>query len=271
MRPPPLGVGSGRLVRLVRVCPEKKPEGREGERTRPRARSQVTDTRRSPAAQIRSALAPLDACWCTIGSIMESIEQWRAAPLALVNAKEAAGEAGARLRDLVEAGKGLEQAGDERAAARRAANAVAAHTKAFLREQVPLMELLCSPGLRARHWRDMERRTGVAIDFRDDSNMAQMLELGLQHSQEARRRNQGDLRAGVHAGRHPARRRRRPGGRAPRGEGGAGQILRRRIQLTCFESVTARLLAAAGRRLAPFPRRASGRARRRAGPGGRAA
>lgn len=112
---------------------------------------------------------------------MESIEQWRAAPLALVNAKEAAGEAGARLRDLVEAGKGLEQAGDERAAARRAANAVAAHTKAFLREQVPLMELLCSPGLRARHWRDMERRTGVAIDFRDDSNMAQMLELGLQH------------------------------------------------------------------------------------------
>ena len=36
------------------------------------------------------------------------------------------------------------------------------------------MTLLCTPGLRERHWQDMEKITGVDIGWHEDSNMEQM-------------------------------------------------------------------------------------------------
>ena len=54
-----------------------------------------------------------------------------------------------------------------------------------MKDNVPLMTLLCTRGLKERHWEDMEQITGVEIGWTEDANMEQMLECGLQHHIDA--------------------------------------------------------------------------------------
>jgi dynein heavy chain, axonemal len=53
--------------------------------------------------------------------------------------------------------------------------------KEFMTESVPLMLLICNPGMKERHWNDIEALTGVRIPKGETYTINMMLELGLQH------------------------------------------------------------------------------------------
>jgi dynein heavy chain, axonemal len=75
--------------------------------------------------------------------------------------------------------KELERGGESRAIPKRAAQTIVTEIKTFLDEQIPLMLLLCNPGLKERHWQEIMNITGLEIIVHEGSNLSQMIELAL--------------------------------------------------------------------------------------------
>ena len=84
-------------------------------------------------------------------------------------------------QDRQDAGEGRAEVTDPL----RAAKQLQDELGTFIEESVPLMTLLCTPGLRERHWEDMEKITGVSLGWTPEANLQQMLDAGLQHHIEA--------------------------------------------------------------------------------------
>jgi len=101
------------------------------------------------------------------------------APLAQIDAEEAERKADDLYRTLMKVGKELEKAGDSRAIPRKAASTIVAEIKMFLEEHIPLMLLLCTPGLHERHWVEIMNVTGLEIEVHDGTNLSQMLDISL--------------------------------------------------------------------------------------------
>ena len=54
--------------------------------------------------------------------------------------------------------------------------------KIFDEEQLPLLRLVCQPGMKDRHWAQIKKSTRLeSLEITDTSNLLQMLDVGLQH------------------------------------------------------------------------------------------
>lgn len=102
------------------------------------------------------------------------------APLAGIDAEEAERKGDEFYRNIIKIGKELEKGGEARAIPRRYAQQIVQEIKVFLDQHVPLMLLLCNPGLKDRHWREIMAITGLEIDVTPASNLSQMTGLFLQ-------------------------------------------------------------------------------------------
>ena len=69
----------------------------------------------------------------------------------------------------------------ERKVAKKLATEVAGDIKVFVNDAVPLMHLICTKGIKQRHWDEVRTITGLAIDVDSSTGLAQMLAINLQH------------------------------------------------------------------------------------------
>ena len=135
--------------------------------------------------RVRNALGPLERMWGQTKDFVEKKMYWDSAPLAEINPEDAERDSDDLHRAMIKVAKELERAGESRGIAKRAALQMREEIKNFLEQQIPLMLLICNPGIRDRHWRSIETITGLTIPVSPAMNLAQMTELGLHHHVQA--------------------------------------------------------------------------------------
>ncbi|KAG6975592.1 hypothetical protein JG688_00002237 [Phytophthora aleatoria] len=124
-------------------------------------------------------LGPIEKLWTTISQTMEKVTFSREAPLATVNAEEIERDCDQFRRTIVKIIKECEKNTDVYAVAITMAQEVKKTLDDMLDNIIPLMVLLCTPGIRERHWEEIERITGIEVQVHEGSNTNQMIELGL--------------------------------------------------------------------------------------------
>ncbi|KAG6971322.1 hypothetical protein JG687_00002126 [Phytophthora cactorum] len=124
-------------------------------------------------------LGPIEKLWTTISQTMEKVTFSREAPLATVNAEEIERDCDQFRRTIVKIIKECEKNTDVYAVAITMAQEVKKTLDDMLDNIIPLMVLLCTPGIRERHWEEIERITGIEVQVHEGSNINQMIELGL--------------------------------------------------------------------------------------------
>ena len=131
---------------------------------------------------IRDNVEPLERLWNTVKQFIEKTHMWHEAPLAEVDAEDAQRVADDLYRTLNKVYKDFDRIGEKRAAAKRIAESMLGEVKDFLNDNIPLMLLVCNPGMKDRHWDDIERITGITIPRGDATlNSTMLLDLSLQH------------------------------------------------------------------------------------------
>ncbi|KAI9995414.1 hypothetical protein PInf_012475 [Phytophthora infestans] len=124
-------------------------------------------------------LGPIEKLWTTISQTMEKVTFSREAPLASVNAEEIERDCDQFRRTIVKIIKECEKNTDVYAVPIAMAQEVKKTLDDMLDNIIPLMALLCTPGIRERHWEEIERITGIEVQVHEGSNINQMIELGL--------------------------------------------------------------------------------------------
>lgn len=81
-------------------------------------------------------------------------------------------------RSLQKLSKEFEKGGEKRGAAKRIAESLQNDLKDFMNDSIPLMLLICSPGMKERHWQEIEDSTGVTITKGGSYTLSMMTEIG---------------------------------------------------------------------------------------------
>lgn len=131
-------------------------------------------------SELYEILGPIDKLWTTISQTMEKVTFSREAPLAAVNAEEIERDCDQFRRTIVKIIKECEKNTDVYAVAITMAQEVKKTLDEMLDSVIPLMALICTPGIRQRHWEEIERITGIEVQVHEASNVNQMMNLGLQ-------------------------------------------------------------------------------------------
>lgn len=130
--------------------------------------------------EIKILIDPLDRLWATIKSFVEKTHTWNESPAAEINAEEAERTSDELYRTLVKATKEFDKMGEKRVTAKKVAETIQGEVKELITDNIPLMLLVCNPGMRERHWADIERLTGLSIPKDDTISISMLLETGLQ-------------------------------------------------------------------------------------------
>jgi dynein heavy chain len=134
---------------------------------------------------IKANIEPLERLWITIKQFVEETHHWHETRLSDIDPEHAERTADEIYRTLVKVGKEFDRMGEKRQVAKRIAESLQSEVKEFMNESVPLMLLICNPGMKERHWNDIEAVTGLRIPRGEVYTMNMMLELGLQHHTKA--------------------------------------------------------------------------------------
>jgi hypothetical protein len=131
--------------------------------------------------EIKVNLEPLERLWVTVKAFVEKTHAWHETKISEIDPEEAERTSEEIYRTLIKSAKDFEKAGEKRQVAKRIAESLQVEVKEFMTESVPLMLLICNPGMKERHWNDIEALTGVRIPKGETLTINMMLELGLQH------------------------------------------------------------------------------------------
>ena len=135
----------------------------------------------SKLTEITQALKPLEELWRIAKMWVEQIHMWQESPLSDVDAEDAERKCIELGMSLTKVIKNLEKKGDTRATPKRAGKQLQQEVKITEEEQVPLMKLVCTNGIKDRHWAQIKKITHLDFDVTASTNMLQMLDIGLQH------------------------------------------------------------------------------------------
>lgn len=130
--------------------------------------------------EVRVNIDPLDRLWSTVKLFVEKTHYWHETPLADIDAEDAERVSDDLNRTLMKLAKEFDKMGEKRQTAKRIAESLQSEVKDFISESVPLMLLICNPGMRDRHWEQIEKLTGVAVPPGETYTVNMMLELGVQ-------------------------------------------------------------------------------------------
>ncbi|XP_074514231.1 dynein axonemal heavy chain 7 isoform X2 [Sebastes fasciatus] len=126
--------------------------------------------------KIQDKLTPFLRLYETATDFLNHNEQWLNGPLSSVNPDKVEGEVGNYWRTLYKLEKGFSDVPK----ALSIATTVKTKVEEF-KEHVPLVQVLCNPGLRDRHWDTMSEAAGVSLHPADDQAcVAQYLPMHLE-------------------------------------------------------------------------------------------
>ena len=127
---------------------------------------------------MKKTLEPFTTMWMSIQTHQESMSTWMETPLVELNAEEADREADNVRRAMIKVSKGF--ARDSIEAPIKAAEITRDEADKVLKDYVPLMVLLCNPGLRERHWATISELTGLSVSFNGGQNtLSDMVAVGM--------------------------------------------------------------------------------------------
>ena len=132
-------------------------------------------------SNIRKNMTPLHKLWTAIKTWNENHNDYREKPLPEVSAEDAERLAGDMLQTITKMGKAMEKAGETRKVAKKLAQEAAGEIKVFVNDAVPLMHLICTKGIKERHWEEVRTITGLNFEVDTSTGLAQMLAINLQH------------------------------------------------------------------------------------------
>lgn len=113
---------------------------------------EVSTSHMSHIKEIKTALEPIEKLWINAFEYLRLATEWNQAPLSSIDAEEAERKADELYRTLGKVVKELDKCGESGEVPKNAAQSLVGEIKTFLEEQIPLMLLLCNPGLKERHW-----------------------------------------------------------------------------------------------------------------------
>ena len=122
-------------------------------------------------------LKPFKDLWFTVSNKNESFDKWYNEPLTELNPEEIEGDADDLRRQLIKVQKGFEN--NEQTALGELAKTVGLECSDFLSKMLPLMTLLCTRGMKKRHWAAINDITGLSIRHTPEANLKQMVSYGL--------------------------------------------------------------------------------------------
>ena len=115
--------------------------------------------------------------WKTVEDKITKMKFWRQTPLHTLNAEEIDGEADNYRRAMIKIAKVFDR--DKIEAPLKVANNLKEEMTVFCKEYTPLLELMCTKGLTARHWKSMSDKTGIKMEYNADVTLEQCLKYGL--------------------------------------------------------------------------------------------
>ena len=77
--------------------------------------------------------------------------------------------------------KEFDKGGEKRGAAKRIAESLQNDLKEFMDDSIPLMLLICNPGMQERHWEEVEAVSGISIPKGGSYTLSMMTEIGTLH------------------------------------------------------------------------------------------
>jgi dynein heavy chain len=123
---------------------------------------------------------PLQRLWSVALEFLDNSKEWSEVALPTIDAEDAEGKADGYRRTIMKMVKELER-DPSKSEGLKAAAQLKEEVEVLVNDQVPLMLLICTPGLRERHWQEMEQITGLEIGWHPGMSMSHCMELGLQH------------------------------------------------------------------------------------------
>lgn len=127
-------------------------------------------------------LKPLASLWSTVSEYLDSYKAWYTGPLRALS-PDAAEKTGEALRAAsMRARKDLP---DKASGPLAVAEKVQRDVSHFLQDHLPLLTLLANPGIKSRHWDDLDRITGRALPRDEATPLSEFLKLGLSDMVEA--------------------------------------------------------------------------------------
>lgn len=130
---------------------------------------------------IAKELAPLEKLWTIAREWVEHSHAWHELPLLEVDADDAARRASEYSTTLDRIAKQLEKKGESRAPSRRACKLLLQEVAGFEQDEVPLLRLVCEPGMQQRHWDEIQRVTRLSFDVTPNTNFMSLMDVGLNH------------------------------------------------------------------------------------------
>jgi len=131
----------------------------------------------SRLSALKKSLEPFACLWDTAKVFAEHSSLWLTQPLVSLDAEEIDRDADNIRRTLTKLVKEFERQQVE--APLKAALALLQEAKTFVEEYVPLMLLVCNPGLRERHWGLIANITSLNVSYSPDINLESCVEVGL--------------------------------------------------------------------------------------------
>jgi dynein heavy chain len=122
-------------------------------------------------------LKPFKDLWFTISTKNASFDKWYNEPLTDLNPEEVESDADDLRRQLIKVQKGFEN--NEQTALGELAKTVGLECSDFIAKMLPLMTLLCTRGMKKRHWAAINDITGLSIRHSPEANLKQMVAYGL--------------------------------------------------------------------------------------------
>ena len=126
-----------------------------------------------------NTLTPLKSLWESVNEYIGATQHWFDDPLNTINAESADTQADGLRRAVIKCKKQFKRLGMK--APQDIAEKVGENLKNFLQQQIPLMTLICTQGLKQRHWDEINRITGLTIERTENTTLADIAEAHLEN------------------------------------------------------------------------------------------
>jgi dynein heavy chain len=132
--------------------------------------------------EMRSKVEPLEQLWTLVAEYSAAMDQWMNNPLNTVDAEAADSTADNLRRNILKLKKLFDKMKIRQPAG--VAASISAELKTFLQDMIPLMTLICTPGLKDRHWEDINQITGLDIERSEGMSLFDLAPFHLEHYAE---------------------------------------------------------------------------------------
>eukprot|EP00941_MAST-03F_sp_MAST-3F-sp1_P004511 g4511.t1 len=128
---------------------------------------------------METELKPLGEMWTKAQEYLDSMHKWYETPLYKLDAEEIENEADTLKRQFGKLKKSFIRM--DMTDALKITEKLSSQIGSFMDNMVPLLLLICTPGLRLRHWKKIAEITSLDIEWHQEAVFTEMTEVGLQN------------------------------------------------------------------------------------------